>query len=116
MREQRMRRLRAQRARRNRRVAAMVASIVCFIALAFICRGFVVNAQNDPVEPVYKYYTEITVQSNDTLWDIACAHITDEYDDVNEYIDEIRTINSLYTDEICYGDKLIVPYYSSELK
>ena len=116
MREQRMRRLKAQRARRNRKIAVMFFSIICIIAAAVICRGFVVNAQKDNSVPTYKYYTEIMVQSGDTLWDIAGEYATEEYADLNEYMDEIRAINSLYSDDICYGDRLIVPYYDTLVK
>ena len=60
----------------------------------------------------FKYYTAVTVNSNDTLWDIALDHLTDEYSSVNEYIREIKEINEMKSDTIYYGQRLVLPYYS----
>jgi cell division protein YceG involved in septum cleavage len=54
----------------------------------------------------------IEVKKGDTLWSIASAYYTEEYDDVNEYIDEIMDSNGMVSDEIHTGNYIIVPYYA----
>lgn len=58
-----------------------------------------------------KYYTCITVEDGDTLWDIAETYRTEEYGSIQEYIDEVLSINSMNTDVIVAGTNLLVPYY-----
>lgn len=58
-----------------------------------------------------KYYTSVKVQSGDTLWSIASDYITDEYADMNEYIDEVCAMNGISCDEIHSGQYITVPYY-----
>jgi len=64
----------------------------------------------------YKYYKTITVESGDTLWDIAVENITAEYDSVDDYISEVCSINGLDSTQIRAGRSLTVPYYSAEFK
>ena len=37
-----------------------------------------------------------------------------EYDGIEDYIMEVRTINHLYSDGIYAGEYLTVPYYANE--
>lgn len=59
-----------------------------------------------------KLATSIEVKQGDTLWSIASNYITDEYDDMNEYIEEIKVSNGMATDTIHAGNYIIVPYYA----
>ena len=89
---------------------------VAFIALAIIICTFLsgaVRTQAAPSEISCKYYTSIEVQSGDTLWSIASDHITEEYRDMNAYIDEVCSINKISQNEIHAGQYLTIPYYSS---
>ena len=72
-----------------------------------------IRTQAAPSEISCKYYTSIEVQSGDTLWSIASDHITEEYRDMNAYIDEVCSINKISQDEIHAGQYLTIPYYSS---
>lgn len=58
-----------------------------------------------------KTITSVEIQQGDTLWSIAKAHMTDEYNDINCYIEEIMFTNSLCSDKIHAGNYIIVPYY-----
>ncbi len=58
-----------------------------------------------------KLVTSIEIQKGDTLWGIASEHMSDEYDSVKDYIDEIKVSNGLFSDEIHTGNFLILPYY-----
>lgn len=59
-----------------------------------------------------KLVTSIEVQKGDTLWSIASVYITDEYNDINDYIDELKISNGLTSDTIHAGSYIIVPYYA----
>lgn len=59
-----------------------------------------------------KRVASIEIQKGDTLWSIASDYITDEYEDVNEYIEEIKFSNGLTSDTIHAGNYIIVPYYT----
>lgn len=63
-----------------------------------------------------KYFKSIEIESGDTLWSIAEEYISEEYDDINEYIGELKKMNGLYSDNINAGCYLVVCYYSSEIK
>ena len=52
------------------------------------------------------------IQRGDTLWSIASTYISDEYKDLNEYIDEIMISNGMSSDIIQAGKYIIVPYYA----
>ncbi len=56
-------------------------------------------------------YTSIKIESGDTLWTIAEEYMCSEYDDVNDYIRDVKQINNLYSDVIHAGAYLMVPYY-----
>lgn len=58
-----------------------------------------------------KYYTQIEIESGDTLWDIASNNMTDEYSSVGEYVNDIITVNQLGSMNIHAGEYLILPYY-----
>ncbi len=61
-----------------------------------------------------KLVTTIEVKKGDTLWDIASVYFTEEYDDLNEYIEEIKDSNGMVSDEIHAGNYIIIPYYADD--
>ena len=62
----------------------------------------------------FKYYTSVEVEYGDTLWGIASNYMTEEYRSLQDYIEEIKTLNGLQSDMIRSGQFLVIPYYSSE--
>ena len=89
---------------------AVISAVVVVIILVSRVR---VDANNsygrDYSDKRYKNYT---VTSGDTLWDIAEANMDYEYyDDVNDYIAEIKRMNNLYSDKIYTGQNLLITYY-----
>lgn len=60
----------------------------------------------------YKYYTSIEIEAGDSLWSIASEYMTEEYDSVQEYVDEVKALNGLVDDKIHSGQYLTIPYYS----
>lgn len=58
-----------------------------------------------------KYYTSIEVEEGDTLWSISEEYMTSEYNDRNEYMNEVRQMNHITGSEIRSGSIILVPYY-----
>ena len=59
-----------------------------------------------------KFFTTYVVEKDDTLWDIANNYMTDEYDSIYEYINEVMESNHLENTNIKYGQMLILPSYA----
>lgn len=75
------------------------------------------RAEEPEKEPAYKYYTNIEIQSGDTLWEIADSYMDSaHYMSRTDYINEVMSINHMVTDRLIAGQKMIVPYYSAEEK
>ena len=95
-----------------RSVLLAVLATACMI---FICavsyRSIRTNASSG-----FKYYTSVTVENGETLWDIADEYVDyNYYKNKNSYITEVQRINHL--DENCClvaGQTIILPYYSSQ--
>lgn len=102
--------------RRQKRLLLM-AFLCLAIVIASLCFSFITNADSASRRHAYKYYTDVTVTEGQTLWDIALHYITEEYDSPKAYIKEVKDINSLLDeDQIYRGQRLVVPYYSTEFK
>lgn len=108
----RARRMRMRQVRRNRRIAAIVGIIFAAVLFSILFNQLHVMAEKPQT---YKYYTEIRVERNDTLCSIAEKYMTEEYSSTNQYIREVQEINNIGA-VIEYGQRLMVPYYSEEVK
>jgi len=90
-------------------LAALVAFIVAGFS-TFAGTGFVdAHDTNDVV--MHKYYKSIEITSGDTLWSIAEENMSEEYDTVYEYIEEIMDMNNLDSETIHDGQYLTIAYY-----
>lgn len=106
------RRRRIRRIRRNRRIAALTCFMIFSVMIAMTFGRTEVTANQDS----YKYYTDVRVEVNDTLWGIASDYYSSDYKNMTQYVKEIMEINDLHSDTVSYGQVLVIPYYSSELK
>lgn len=116
-RELRRYRRRMRRQREIRRRCMMIVMTFCLIIIFTVSYHTIqTSASSASEELTFKYYTNITVQYGETLWDIADEYIDyNEYNDKSEYIAEVQSINHLESkDAIRVGQHLIVPYYSNE--
>lgn len=106
----------AQRTKRRRILVFFVTLVVMFgIGVGF--GTLLAKAEEPERETEYKYYTGIEIQKGDTLWEIAKEYInTDHYKDLMEYMNEVMKINHMTTDRLTAGKKIIIPYYSAEIK
>lgn len=89
-------------------LGAILLVIVLLFSVGFVTKT--VTAQRNAERN--KLVTSIEVQKGDSLWSIASEFMSDEYNDVNEFIDEIKDSNGMASDEIHVGNYLIVPYYA----
>ncbi len=100
-----------------RRRLATLALTLCLIILGTVSyHGMKSSADTGERDLSFKYYTRITVQSGETLWDIADQFIDySRYEDKQAYVAEVIHINRLGENAaIRSGQHIVVPYFSSE--
>lgn len=99
---------------KNLVIVVLAVALACVVLLRLTATR--ADAEKRDV-PTYKYYTSITVDQGDTLWGLADEYMSDEYDNVYEYMDEIVSINHLTSaDSLKAGSTICIPYYSTEYK
>lgn len=105
-------RLRRERRQKIVKLSFMVAATLCAIMIFAASYGAIKSNANTG----FKYYTKITVETGENLWDIADKYIDyNIYESKNSYIAEVKRMNHLDdSDDIMAGQTLIVPYYSTE--
>lgn len=110
---------------KRRRGAQLKRLFLCFAALLMIIGLSVsfgsrlVDAHentSDDEQTEYKYYKSIELEYGDTLWGIAEEYMNEDYDSIYDYIDELKAINGLESDDIHASRYLTVAYYDSEFK
>lgn len=105
-------RLRRERRRKTLAVSLTAIATFCMIMIFAVSYSTIKSSANSG----FKYYTRITVEAGESLWDIADEFIDyDIYESKNSYITEVQSINHLdESGTIVAGQTLVVPYYSSE--
>lgn len=87
--------------------------LIALTALIFTISAVIivntVTAQGDGMEKE-KCYKSILVEYGDTLWDIAGEYYDSSVYTIPEYIDELKSINGLTTDNIQSGSYIVVSY------
>lgn len=108
------RKIRRQREIR-RNILLVVAATLVLMIFVFSYHTLTSAASTNTGNVSYKYFTSIQVEEGDTLWSIA-EEYGDElhYTSNKEYINEVKMMNKLRSDEIVSGQYLIIPYYSYE--
>jgi cell division protein YceG involved in septum cleavage len=96
----------------NRKRIWMVGSLMLVAMLLFSVFFITKTVTAQRVEERTKQVACVEIQKGDTLWSIASEYMTEEYDDMNEYIEEIKNSNRMLSDEIHAGNYIIVPYYA----
>ncbi len=87
---------------------AVLLFVVLLFSIFFITKTVTAQRNTDR----RKLVASIEIQKGDTLWSIASEYFTEEYDDMNDYIEEIMESNGMVSDQIHSGRYIIVPYYA----
>ena len=109
-----MKRRSSRKSRNDRRVLCM--AIVILIAVCLFTAVSGLRTVNATAPDTYKYYTHLTVEEGDSLWDIAGRYMGHEYKSRAAYIKEVRSINHLESSRIYAGSVLVVPYFDTAKK
>jgi hypothetical protein len=100
--------------RMNKRKIWLIGSVILlatlFFSVFFMTKTVTAQRNSDRI----KLVTCIEIQKGDTLWKIASDYMSEDYDNINDYIEEIKNSNGLLTDEIHAGNYIIVPYYTND--
>ena len=107
--------LKKKKALRRRVLVRFLLSVsaVAVLVLVLLFSSKNITRANDNGNNVSKtkYYKTIEVNVGDSLWSIASENKSGEYRTINDYIDEVKSINNLSEDKINSGEKLIIPYF-----
>lgn len=93
-------------------LACLAISAACVLSYG----GFGVSAREsrDSEENIYTYYKSIEIQNGDTLWSIAEEAKPSESDSTADYVEILKQINGLDSDEIQAGQHLIISYETTD--
>jgi hypothetical protein len=106
-----------QQKQRRKMVLLFAVTLFLMFTIGFGFGSLLSRAQESKQPESYKYYTNLEIQKGDTLWTIADTYMDAmHYSSHNDYMNEVMTINHLTSDRLIAGQKIIVPYYSGELK
>lgn len=87
------------------------------LIIMFFMNSMKTEATEQIPETTYKYFTYHQIEKGDSLHDLAKEYISYEfYDNLQDYIDEVKEINHLKDDMIITGQMLVIPYFSTEHK
>lgn len=100
--------------RKERRV--LVLAVVLLMATCLFTAFSGLHTVTATAPEVYKYYTHLTVEEGDSLWDIAGRYMGHEYKSRAAYIKEVKEINHLNGSCIYAGTVLVVPYFDTAEK
>ena len=91
----------------KKRFRRVFTGIVLMLVICVSFGAFLVSAheKTSADKTVYKYYKSIQIQSGDTLWAI--------YNSVAEYVQVLKDMNNLDSDDIQAGQNLIIAYNDS---
>ncbi len=101
---------------RKRRALSLAATLCLILVCAVSYHAITTSAHTDEDGMDFKYYTNITVQSGESLWDIAGDHMDEEhYESRSDYMKEVQHINHLEEGDLLRaGQHIVIPYYSEE--
>lgn len=97
----------------KRTVILTMGIIIIILSLIFINRMNALDHSFAREINRQKYYKSVSIQDGDTLWEIASQNMSDEYASVESYVEELKKVNDLASDQISIGQYLTVPYYVS---
>ncbi len=100
----------------KQKMALMIATI-CVIMIGSIGFGSIFSSAKNSASDVaeYKYYKSIVIEEGDSLWSIA-ERYNHETMNNQDYVKELKELNSLTGETIHAGQHLLIAYYDTELR
>ena len=93
----------------------LVMVFICVMVLScFFGKTLVMANVEESSETYNRYYTELEVQSGDTLWSIAKEYSKNSGMEIREYIREIKHMNRMISDDLIAGDSLTIVYFADQ--
>lgn len=86
------------------------AAVLLAFGIGIFGIGQLADAHEEPARNNDSCYKSIEIKTGDTLWEIAEEYRTADYDSVYDYINELKAINGLMSDDIQAGQYLTVVY------
>ena len=101
----------------GRRSLLITMSLILVSAFILLGNSISAFASSGQPEEYHKYYTYITVEEGDTLWDLADTYKVDHVMSRKDFIKEVCRLNHFTDREILKsGDTIAIAYYSKEIK
>ena len=97
----------------KRIVFGVILTIVIISSILFATKTKATASDSDNR---HKYFKSIVLKEGDSLWDIAKEYSSSEYESLQEYIEELKSMNGLTSDTIHAGQNLVVTYYEDAEK
>ena len=97
----------------KRRIRNLFAGAVIVLCVSMSFSAFFVSAKEKDTadhEESYVYYKSIKIEKGDTLWDIANENLPEKYSSTEQYVEVLKEINGLSSDEIYSGENLMIMY------
>ena len=88
----------------------MIVSVLVIVLLIVCLFGF--SKKTEANDGTVTTYMSVEIQKGDTLWSIAKENAPENMS-IHKYIQEVRRINHLITNDIISGEALIIPIYSN---
>ena len=97
----------------QKRVITLIITMVIVLTGVISLSVFNAKAKSSQNEvTLYKYYKNVEIQCDDTLWDLAKENYCKDKQSIKEYMNEVKSINHLTDDSIVAGNYIVLPYYS----
>lgn len=99
----------------NRRFRSF--TVILLMILAF-CSGFFghtllnARAEEEETPKLNRYYTSVQLRQGDSLWDIARQYSSGSGYSCREYVEELKRMNGLTSEQIHSGEYLTVVYFA----
>lgn len=99
----------------NNRPLYRITFLISIVMLLVVAIGCLIPVSasdlSESKEPLTQYYTSISIETNDTLWDIAQEY-NNGYENDQQYIYSIMQLNNMKSDTIYSGQYIVVYYFS----
>ena len=94
--------------KRAKRAKRLFTGFICALIICVSGSAFLVSAQGLSDHDTHTYYKSIEIQKGDTLWDIARQTKPADCGSTAEYVQVLKDMNRLGSDDIQSGQHLIV--------